>query len=392
MDTDEKDPILLVLKKAASGHVLDKRECAIAINEYRDQQTRLREAMSVRAVAQDEMIVRKDEWKKLNEKLKYHQRKFKELEQRVSSIKGLHSPLSTPGRDMADATMRTQFAFEYRAIYDDEWRLALNELKILWKWPEDQSINILSMVTKHAYSFLQTIAREQFDCLKEDMEIIMMKPRPDNYLNADERTPRKVYTKGLEAAQKALRTYRKERAQISVPAVQELFMREKMSSLWDTHRMEKNLKQYVNKVVRVTWLMAVQEPAMMLHWQDTSDRVKKDLFDFHGRQGDTVSVTVWPAVSAHETGNLISKDYDYSKQMTEFKGHYKPQLFSSDTAGGMVVPFKPGEVRTPNIPTIGPITGYPTNHVISFFVEWTSAILAADVDADDVIAAAAFKC
>lgn len=91
-----------------------------------------------------------------------------------------------------------------------------------------------------------------------------------------------------------------------------------MSSLWDTHRMEKNLKQYVNKVVRVTWLMAVQEPAMMLHWQDTSDRVKKDLFDFHGRQGDTVSVTVWPAVSAHETGNLISKGFVMVMWFTRF--------------------------------------------------------------------------
>ena len=83
----------------------------------------------------------------------------------------------------------------------------------------------------------------------------------------------------------------------------------KMRGILDVTYVKKELRNYAEKCVHVIWLMTTLNPPMRIYWQNQTERVKTDFFDFYDRKGDLVNQTVWPAVFLHNTGQLVYKGF-----------------------------------------------------------------------------------
>ena len=84
-------------------------------------------------------------------------------------------------------------------------------------------------------------------------------------------------------------------------------METKLRMIIDPSDLKRETKNYIEKVIGVLWLMNAQNPPMRVFWQQQTERVLTDFFQFYDRKGDFVNQTCWPAVFVHNTGKLLSK-------------------------------------------------------------------------------------
>ena len=75
----------------------------------------------------------------------------------------------------------------------------------------------------------------------------------------------------------------------------------------DPSDLKREMKNYIEKVISVLWLMNTMNPPMRVFWQQQTERVLTEFFQFYERKGDFVNQTCWPAVFVNNTGKLLSK-------------------------------------------------------------------------------------
>ena len=86
-------------------------------------------------------------------------------------------------------------------------------------------------------------------------------------------------------------------------------METKLRMIIDPVDLKREMKNYIQKVVEVVWLMHTLNPPIRIFWQQQTERVITDFFEFYDRKGGFVNQTVWPAVFVYNTGKLLTKGY-----------------------------------------------------------------------------------
>lgn len=71
--------------------------------------------------------------------------------------------------------------------------------------------------------------------------------------------------------------------------------------------MDDQMRKYVNRCAELSWLMNVQDPPLLLHFDAMAgEQVNKLLFSCYTRAGSIVEYVVWPAV-IYENGTVYRK-------------------------------------------------------------------------------------
>ena len=85
-------------------------------------------------------------------------------------------------------------------------------------------------------------------------------------------------------------------------------MKEKtLTDLLKVRDLSDSVQAYMASLVKVTWLMRVQDPPACLMWAEPGAPMDKDRFSFFTRTGKTMERCVWPAVLLHKGGPLLAK-------------------------------------------------------------------------------------
>ena len=67
------------------------------------------------------------------------------------------------------------------------------------------------------------------------------------------------------------------------------------------------IQDYVNKCIEVCWLMAVQDPPMVITTNVALSKFVHDKYTHYSRRGLFIDFLVWPAVHQCEGGELLRK-------------------------------------------------------------------------------------
>lgn len=298
-----------MLQRAYAGNVVEKRVAGAAIREFEG----ILDELYSRPPKWEMVTMHRDEVENMREIIKYQDKKLREVTERVNSMS--HGdipkyPLPTV-EDHSDMKARMDLTTKFNAIYDREWRMAYSELYDSLRWKDAECIYSLMRVVRNASDLCYNLATDQLESLLVNMENTVVNPLNGSNTRFKQlyQGPNIKYTEGMTVAEKYALEYRRKRAEASVPAVVELFMETKLRMIIDPADLKREMKKYIEKVVEVIWLMTAQNPAMRIYWQQQTERVLTEFFDYYDRKGDFVNQTVWPAVFVHSTGKLLSKGY-----------------------------------------------------------------------------------
>ncbi|XP_060563249.1 uncharacterized protein LOC132722728 isoform X2 [Ruditapes philippinarum] len=304
MDFGEKSKVMEVLNRAFAGSVVDKHVASAAIREFEG----LLDDLYNQPPRWEVVTMRREEVENMREIIKYQEQKIRDITERVNQMSRGETPkepLPTE-KEKLDIKRRFDLADSFNSIFENEWKAAYSELLTYMRWRDPECIYSLMRIIRNACDVCITLAEDQMDRIVLNMEDSVINPLNTNAVNL-KKEHMGVYSDGMKVAEKHAIDYRIERAEASVPAVIELFMDSKLRSLIDPSQLRRDVRKYIEKVVRLIWLMTTLDPPMRLYWQQQTERVNPDFFDIYDRKGDFVNQTVWPAVFMHNTGKIIYK-------------------------------------------------------------------------------------
>ena len=67
------------------------------------------------------------------------------------------------------------------------------------------------------------------------------------------------------------------------------------------------VKTYLLKIAKLTYLMCIQEPPMLLEWVRFGDILDPEKFKPYTSSGNSIVGTVWPVVLLHANGPVMSR-------------------------------------------------------------------------------------
>lgn len=219
-----------------------------------------------------------------------------ELRMRLSSIAGSKLKDGNPSLvDLNDPNRPTRIAEQYRELYDNEWTNALEEL-IKSGEKEAQAILKLGNILQNTYDITKRLSEESTvrmtDVIKTDLENI-------GHTNDKQPSePRKDISNSITAHVKAIR---KENADMSIESVQN-YCRQQLRMGYSSF-----VEKFAMKCARLTWLMNVQDPPLVLKWAKEGESFDSKYFNEFTTSGDIVVFTSWPALLIQENGAILAK-------------------------------------------------------------------------------------
>lgn len=219
-----------------------------------------------------------------------------ELRMRLSSIAGSKLKDGNPSLvDLNDPNRPTRIAEQYRELYDNEWTNALEEL-IKSGEKEAQAILKLGKILKNTYDITKRLSEESTvrmtDVIKTDLENI-------GHTNDKQPSePKKDISNSITAHVKAIR---KENADMSIESVQN-YCRQQLRMGYSSF-----VDKFAMKCARLTWLMNVQDPPLVLKWAKEGESFDSKYFNEFTTSGDIVVFTSWPALLIQENGAILAK-------------------------------------------------------------------------------------
>lgn len=235
---------------------------------------------------------REEEYKK---RLKEEQKKTKSAEvakmealTRLSKEMGTKLNDNNPDiADLSDPNRATKLAEMYSEIYDNEWTDALEELETYGN-KEETSIRMLLDIVKKVDKFCKNKAEDQIRDIEDSF--FMFGTDKDSVSFNNKKTILKM-----------LKDQRKLTAEKTAERIYKEFL--------NGHE-PKYLTQteYVKKVVKLCWLMAVQDPPVCFgNEAKAGDKLDIDTFKVYTQSGTYVSYTVWLPMFIHEGGPVLIK-------------------------------------------------------------------------------------
>lgn len=70
---------------------------------------------------------------------------------------------------------------------------------------------------------------------------------------------------------------------------------------------------YASKCIEALWLMAIQDPPMMISWPEEGSKFDSSAYKEYCRKGSYVKLPVWPAVYLHKSGPIVNKGFAMPK-------------------------------------------------------------------------------
>ncbi|XP_062613090.1 uncharacterized protein LOC134274859 [Saccostrea cucullata] len=274
------------LTRASKTFVIEKQEETDEVNTERYVSEDEKPAETARHENQPSLI---ESQQKEIEELKI---RLSKLEEEKHRDKDQDSTVSNLG----DTNRPTNLAERFSELYDNEWTMVLEELRMTKENHEDGNIKLLADILEAAFQYCKTLASDQFQEMWEKI-LFPMRNVPE-WLN--------VSKKLQKEASRCLKEFRKDHGVLSIHSIQMLFTRKQLSKMIDPDLHTDNLMKYSNLCIQLSWLFNIQDPPMCLLWAHEGQRVSEHLRLYSGK-GKTVSFNVWPSLLLHEGGPLLKK-------------------------------------------------------------------------------------
>ncbi|XP_060604679.1 uncharacterized protein LOC132757418 [Ruditapes philippinarum] len=315
---DDDDLVATCLAKLQDGIKVTPLEATDALKQYRKFQNEMGRLQT--------LISRPSRYPKMTSSLYMQEKSFKdrtkkiieakekeivsmkqkvtEMSLRLSAILGTQVVEPDEKKsDLTDSIKPVDIAENYRAIYDNEYQTAYEELAIALD--EAKVLVYLGKVTWAAYEFGKDMAKQQLeDLMRKEMEILKIMSKP-SYEEKEQRKP--IVADGISARKferdetlQLLKDYRRCLARTSVPGVKQIFI-----TLMTRSPPQKGgtltigVKKYILKVVEQTYLMCIQ-----VRFGDILDTEK---YKPYSGEGSTIVGTIWPVVLRHKGGPVMSR-------------------------------------------------------------------------------------
>ncbi|VDI52069.1 Hypothetical predicted protein [Mytilus galloprovincialis] len=203
----------------------------------------------------------------------------------------------------------TRISEEFNSIFIVEWSKALVSLSAnKVESNEEEGISLLMNIVQNGYEFCRQYAVDQLQKLSFSIE----KGLEDPFLTIlDLRSVKYDQRKRIpDSLMRELKRMRKaEHAQTIVHATQKFKDGDLLRNPKYNYRHSPEIEAFVNSIVEVLWLMAIQDPPMTLGWPQPNDVFNEAIYMPYKKQGSLVKHAVWPAVYLHAKGPLIKKGY-----------------------------------------------------------------------------------
>ncbi|XP_052796656.1 myosin-11-like isoform X1 [Mya arenaria] len=191
--------------------------------------------------------------------------------------------------DLSDSNRPTKLAEFYSELYDNEWTNAFEVIKN--KHSEDETIRMLLDVLVNVYTFCKKKAENDLKGLRVSIEKFSLNKQSSLQIvkkMKDER--KKEYSSHLEEVLKEVQ-----------PVIQRTFNKEE--------RNHANIVQYVERCVKICWLMVVQDPPLYIdsNVNTGGERFQTNVYKAYMVNGQYVDFVVWPVLYLHEKGNILCK-------------------------------------------------------------------------------------
>ncbi|CAC5376515.1 unnamed protein product [Mytilus coruscus] len=203
----------------------------------------------------------------------------------------------------------TRISEEFNSIFIVEWSKALKSLTAnKMESNEEEDISLLMNIVQNGYEFCRQYAVDQLQKLSFSIE----KGLEDPFLTIlDLRNVKYDQRKRIpDSLMRELKRMRKaEHAQTIVHATQKFKDGDLLRNPKYNYRHSPEIEAFVNSVVEVLWLMAIQDQPMTLGWPQPNDVFNDAMYMPYKKKGSIVKHPVWPAVYLHAKGPLIKKGY-----------------------------------------------------------------------------------
>ncbi|KAH3833567.1 uncharacterized protein LOC127879538 [Dreissena polymorpha] len=205
---------------------------------------------------------------------------------------------------------------EFRAIHENEWRSAFHDLDKHYKFEEDAITDLLATLAKEAYNFCQTEEKQQFEDIKKahaHLTDVLVQPKYATQTRDVHTAKSKsiIDKDGFAVTRKFLREYRKAMGRVPIPGLVDIFeqlaQRDVIARNTSLRVTPKSVRPYIQKLIEVNWLMALQEPPMAQLFPRGGQLMNRDWFTAYSKKGATVIHTVWPALFLHREGALAER-------------------------------------------------------------------------------------
>ncbi|XP_078326242.1 uncharacterized protein LOC111123105 isoform X2 [Crassostrea virginica] len=209
---------------------------------------------------------------------------------RLSTIAGERLRLHNPGiADLSDENRPNKLAEKFSELYDNQWTEALESLNRTGQ-SERVSVENLFKTLEEIYTTCMKSAQDQ----RESLIQIITKPStkvPLEVSSGSENTTSKVIDLQKQTASSA-------------------FIDTKNLIIDENPKLAENdaLLKYTERSIELCWLMAIQDPPMMLNFGPAQNEdMDTNTFRAFTRTGQKVDFVVWPAVYLYKGGPLVHK-------------------------------------------------------------------------------------
>ncbi|XP_052279951.1 early endosome antigen 1-like isoform X10 [Dreissena polymorpha] len=210
-----------------------------------------------------------------------------ELKSRLSKMVGENLTNNNPNiTDLSDENRPTKLAEIYSEMYDNEWTDAFEELEK----QGSKELNIISDLLKILQDTLKFcgILAEQYIA---------------NLQKSASKLHEKTSTTNQYQKLHLLKELRKSYAPSLADEVFSLYVKEKNLKFGKTPKVE----AYTRSCVKLSWLMSVQDPAVVIDEVKTPSKFDGDRYRAYTQSGTTMEFVVWPTMLLHSGGPILMK-------------------------------------------------------------------------------------
>ncbi|XP_052280080.1 early endosome antigen 1-like isoform X1 [Dreissena polymorpha] len=210
-----------------------------------------------------------------------------ELKSRLSKMVGENLTNNNPNiTDLSDENRPTKLAEIYSEMYDNEWTDAFEELEK----QGSKELNIISDLLKilqDTLKFCGKLAEQYIANLQKSASKLHDKTSTTNQYQ-------KLHL---------LKELRKSYAPSLADEVFSLYVKEKNLKFGKTPKVE----AYTRSCVKLSWLMSVQDPAVVIDEVKTPSKFDGDRYRAYTQSGTTMEFVVWPTMLIHSGGPILMK-------------------------------------------------------------------------------------
>lgn len=194
--------------------------------------------------------------------------------------------------DLSDENRPTKIAEKFSELYDNQWTDAFDAIDKEKTLQEKQIIQFLLEVLMTSFEECRHIASDNY--LEKVQRFLEFPIEPIDYRKESLILPAEL--------KQNIKDFRKARAPYVVEQIYEA-IRKQLPTQYD-HLAA--VQAYSSACASLCWLMAVQDPSLVLECCST-DKFDNNMFKDYTKRGPFVEFVVWPALLLHKDGPLLAK-------------------------------------------------------------------------------------